>query len=278
MLCVCPQVPPGSPKCTPVSLNACCQEWGGSFWGQRGLCSPEPSGRTGECAFSGRPGSDPRPGGRCPAGFPSVSFPQLGFLSSYNYLGLNSPNSSPLPAPPAQMRFLHASPGHFCPLCPWETQGGLGQIRGRGGRATGIECRQASWSQHVLWAHATRGVSQLAGGAQLSWKNTDSFLSRKGLAGRGQKGGTHSARRPGPGHRLWGAPCGHPAPMSCPPGYCLEATHCPETQPGPIVLPKQPPSFCWLRLLLRVPQTKQLAQLLWETVCRFLHKAKQAPL
>lgn len=63
MLCVCPQVPPGSPKCTPVSLNACCQEWGGSFWGQRGLCSPEPSGRTGECAFSGRPGSDPRPGG-----------------------------------------------------------------------------------------------------------------------------------------------------------------------------------------------------------------------
>ena len=75
-----------------------------------------------------RPGSNLRPGGRYPAEFPSISFPRLGFLSVYGYFGLNSPDSSPLPAPPAQMLFLQARPGHFCPLCPWETQGRLGEV------------------------------------------------------------------------------------------------------------------------------------------------------
>ena len=79
-----------------------------------------------------------------------------------------------------------------------------------------------SWAQHMLWAQATWGLSQLAVGAQLPWKNTDSLLSRKGLAGPGQEERAHHARRPGPGQWLWGAPRGLPTPASCPLVCCLE--------------------------------------------------------
>lgn len=75
-----------------------------------GALQPEPAGMGCVRAGSGtEAGSDLWPGGWCPAGFPSISFPRVGFLRIYNYSGLNSPDSSPLPAPPGQMRFLHAS-------------------------------------------------------------------------------------------------------------------------------------------------------------------------
>ena len=127
------------------------------------------------------PGSDPRPGGQCPAEFPSISFPRLGFLSVYGYFGLNSPDSCPLPAPPAQMLFLQASPGHFRP------RGVLARLAGGAGGPRGLSVARASWAQHVLWAQAPRGLSQPAVGTQLPWKNTDSLLSRKGLATMGRR-------------------------------------------------------------------------------------------
>lgn len=51
----------------------------------------------------------------------------------------------------------------------------------------GIEVARASWAQHVLWAQATWGLSQLSVGAQLPWKTLAQLLSRKGLAGPGRR-------------------------------------------------------------------------------------------
>lgn len=78
----------------------------------------------------------------CPVEFSSISFPRLGFRGFYSYFGLDSPDSSPLPAPPAQMPFLNASLGRVHPIVSQETQGGLlARLTGRaGGRVTEIEC------------------------------------------------------------------------------------------------------------------------------------------
>lgn len=222
------------------------------------------------------PGSNPRPGGRCPAEFPSISFPRLGFLSVYGYFGLNSPDSSPLPAPPAQMLFLQASPGHFCPLCPWETRGVLARLAGGAGGPWGLSVARASWAQHVLWAQATWGLSQLSVGAQLPWKNTGLLLSRKGLAGPGQEERAHRARRPGPGQWLRGAPRGLPTPASCPLVCCLEVrlrlkTSCCR---GPVKTSS--PLFSLLSLPW-VLKAKQRTQLLWEAVRRFFTEQDKRP-
>ena len=126
----------------PICLNFCPQEQGFLPWAA-GPWQPRACWKNlgmGNVLLASR--LQPEAWRLVPGRVPIISFPRVGFLSIYNYFGLNSPDSSPLPAPPAQKLFLHASLGRFCPLCPWETQGGLGQISGWGWRATGIECRR----------------------------------------------------------------------------------------------------------------------------------------
>lgn len=151
--------------------------------------------------------SNLRPGVECPAGSHPSHFPRVGFLRFYNYFGLNSPDSSLLPAPPAQMLFLHASLRRFCPLCPW---GVLARLAGRAGQPWGLSVTGVPWSLHVLWAQTTWGLSQLAVGAWRPWKNTDLFLSRKGLAGGRGGEGAHCMRGLGLCTATLGAPGGLP--------------------------------------------------------------------
>lgn len=210
----------------------------GSYPRQQGLCSLETAARIwvwGAC-FQ-RPGSQagsfPRRGGW----FPSISVPRVGFLSIYNYFGLNSPDSSPLPAQPAQMLFLHASLGHFCHCARGRPRGVLARLASGAGRP---------WGLSVAGAHATRGLSQLAVGAWLPWKNTDLFLSRKGLAASGQEQGTQCARKPGQwasalGSSSWSPSFPHSVPHPASLASCLGARCHSETQLLPTGVPKPAP-------------------------------------
>lgn len=222
------------------------------------------------------PGSNPRPGGRCPAEFPSISFPRLGFLSVYGYFGLNSPDSSPLPAPPAQMLFLQASPGHFCPLCPWETQGGPGQISGWGGRAMGIECRQSVLGAARAVGSGHMGTFPAVCGCPAALEKHWLASVQKGAGRPWAEERAHHARRPGPGQWLRGAPRGLPTPASCPLVCCLEVrlrlkTSCCH---GPVKTSS--PLFSLLSLPW-VLKAKQWTQLLWEAVRRFFTEQDKRP-
>lgn len=151
-----PQHPPWSLPRRPAAPAPALQ---GSL-SRTGSCSLACQGRWGrQRACAGiRGGSDLWPGGCARQGSHPSQFPGSVFGGSTITPG-EFPRFQPAPSLAAQRRFLHAASA-LCPLCPWETRGGPGQISGGPGGRWGLGVGLASGSQHVLWARATRGLSR----------------------------------------------------------------------------------------------------------------------
>lgn len=172
----------------------------------RGVLRPEPRERAACVSGPGRRGRCPMAWRLMPGRVPIHLISRGRFSAHLQLLWAEFPRFQPAPCPARPDALPPCQPPRSCPLCPWETWGVLGRLAGRAGGPWGLSVGRASWAQHLLWAHTTRGLSQLAVGARLPWKNTGSFLLRKGLAGGGWKEATLHAGGQGRGRQLWGAP------------------------------------------------------------------------
>lgn len=172
----------------------------------RGVLRPGPRERAACVSGPGQRGRCPMAWRLMPGRVPIHLISRGRFSAHLQLLWAEFPRFQPAPCPARPDALPPCQPPRSCPLCPWETWGVLGRLAGRAGGPWGLSVGRASWAQHSLWAHTTRGLSQLAVGARPPWKNTGSFLLRKGLAGGGWKEATLHAGGQGRGRQLWGAP------------------------------------------------------------------------